>query len=130
MFASELMEAIRKEPEKYEGKRYEIPRGNCITGAGKPLNAVKVHNGKLLVDNDSGNYAFASSYCELEEIKQPVTWQEAIAAWVNGKAIYVCLEHGTKYSYAAENNKLSTSHGGIPLITKQEIKSGTWYIED
>lgn len=58
-----------------------------------------------------------------QEVKQPVTWQEALEAWANGKLIYVVNKAGDRvYSQGGE--------GGYMTLLPAEILHGTWYIED
>ena len=58
-----------------------------------------------------------------EEVKQPVTWQEAIQAWAeNGKTIRVEFENGNQKQFDSPH-KLNT-------ICPDDINLGTWYIED
>ena len=59
-----------------------------------------------------------------QEVKQPVTWQEAIEAWANGKKIKYENEHGC-LTYSG--NTLKDEIG--PLASYQ-LTTGTWYIED
>lgn len=122
MFAGELMENSRKNPKMYEGKRYEPVCGNVLDCNGKRINAVTIHDGELLVDGDSGNYAFASSYCKLKEIKQSVPLQKAIKAWLDGKTVYVEL-NGTRYSTFLSDDELIK-------LNRCLIKTGIWYIDD
>jgi len=61
-----------------------------------------------------------------QEVKQPVTWQEAIEAWTNGKTIR-CEDGGFDYLFSGGKSILTDSVG--PIDTYQ-ITKGTWYIED
>lgn len=64
-----------------------------------------------------------------EEIKQPVTWQEAFEAWTDYKGIY-CKVGDEIWNYHRNN-------GGVGLVATEdneavssnEIKYGKWYIE-
>lgn len=78
---------------------------------------------KFLIDVEEG----------YEEIKTPVTWQEALEAWAfKGKTIR-CTLNDLDYIYKHESN-----HSGDVLLIESygdpleldEIKFGTWYIED
>lgn len=55
-----------------------------------------------------------------QEVKQPVTWQEAFEAWLNGTPVYCILENGKKVEYDQNIN----------FIHAHSLKTGTWYIED
>ena len=61
-----------------------------------------------------------------EEVKQPVTWQEAIEAWVSGKTIK-CTIQGSDYVFDGHKPKL---RGQIDTIDRSQLRDGTWYIED
>lgn len=84
----------------------------------------------IYFDNDEGKrieYAI-NIYDKWKEVKEPVTWQEAIQAWVEGKTIYCILQDNQdsyKYIYSGtgfRNNKI--------CISRKEIVEGNWYIED
>ncbi len=66
-----------------------------------------------------------SKYVDWEEIKQPVSWQEAIAAWANGKTIR-CEYHDETRTYSKD---ISEDQNG-QMMNRLEIKNGTWHIED
>ena len=53
---------------------------------------------------------------------QPVTWQEAIQAWVEGKTVTVSTMFGIG------SREVKKSRGSS--ITEYEITKGTWYVED
>lgn len=67
---------------------------------------------------------------EWKEVKEPVTWQEAIEAWIDGKTIY-CLLNGEKFIY--ERSPLRKSLYDTEWkssISAAELMNGDWYIED
>ena len=53
---------------------------------------------------------------------QPVTWQEAIQAWVDGKTVTVLTLFGLG------SREVKKSRGSS--ITEYEITNGVWYVED
>ena len=53
---------------------------------------------------------------------QPVTWQEAIQAWVDGKTVTVSTMFGLG------SREVKKSRGSS--VTEYEITKGTWYVED
>ena len=53
---------------------------------------------------------------------QPVTWQEAIQAWVEGKTVTVLTLFGLG------SREVKKSRGSS--ITEYEITNGVWYVED
>ena len=57
-----------------------------------------------------------------DEVKQPVTWQEAIQAWVEGKTVTVLTLFGLG------SREVKKSRGSS--ITEYEITNGVWYVED
>ena len=57
-----------------------------------------------------------------EIVKQPVTWQEAIQAWADGKKVTVLTMFGLG------SREVKKSRGSS--ITEYEITNGTWYVED
>jgi hypothetical protein len=55
-------------------------------------------------------------------VPQPVTWQEAIQAWADGKVVYVENEAGGRvYRSGGEGEKMYLLHS--------EITKGAWYVE-
>ncbi len=53
---------------------------------------------------------------------QPVTWQEAILAWADGRTVTVLTPFGF------ESKEAKKSRGSS--VTEYEITKGTWYLED
>ena len=94
--------------------------------------------------NDSGTLKSKTYYLELgttgtsigkagkidfdgwEIVRQPVTWQEAIQAWADGKTIKTESSDGIR-TYKRTTNSLQSVLGGV---TKDEILNGKWYVED
>ena len=126
MYASELMEKIRKEPEKYEGKKY---KGYPIMHpGGKLYDELTVHDGVFVVEEDS-NWAFVSSHTELEEIPQPVTWQEALEANADGRKIQLDIKRIDGVTIHHVFDKTLKSQCGW-IATAEGIIKGKWYIID
>ena len=63
-----------------------------------------------------------------QEVKQPVPWQEAIKAWMNGKTIGVTQKDIEKRFYEGKDYLLRDQHGDS--VSEDEIAEGTWYIEE
>ena len=61
-----------------------------------------------------------------EEVKQPVTWQEAFQAWIDG--CYIRCEGGGRVS-KFKNGSLLLDNLECPP-SKWMMKNGTWYVED
>ncbi len=57
---------------------------------------------------------------------QPVTWQEAIQAWADGKTIKTQSDDGIR-TYRKTSKGLQSVLGGV---TKDELLNGNWYVED
>ena len=60
-----------------------------------------------------------------EIVKQPVTWQEAIQAWADGKTIK--CEHGQITFVYNHDDEFFGNHSGVH---KRLFTNGTWYVED
>ena len=71
--------------------------------------------------------AFISELRDWHEVKQPVTWQEAIEAWANGGKVK-CILHGKSFTY--DSSKWGNMYSGDGYLCGSEILNGTWYIED
>lgn len=99
--------------------------------------SVLYRNGKyFMIDTYSSNgekiefYAPAGAFnknfstdLDWQLVRQPVTWQEAIQAWVDGKV--VCVENkagGRVYRHGGEGEKMN--------LLQSEITTGIWYVED
>ena len=88
--------------------------------------------------NDSGTLKSKTYYLELgttgtsigkagtiffngwELVKQPVTWQEAIQAWADGKKV------SYKYSY---NEVMYEFQDSNRMLSIEKIKDAAWYVE-
>ncbi len=64
---------------------------------------------------------------EWEIIEEPVSWQEAIQAWLNGKDVY-CVSDDVKINISGENNVLEDVNH--LYLTKDDFKNGKWYINE
>ena len=82
-----------------------------------------VFNGARLIDQSHNGGAFNGNVAldlDWQLVRQPVTWEEAIKAWADGNNLKICF---------ADN--VYTVRGGEPMrIDKNDITSGTWYLED
>jgi hypothetical protein len=58
-----------------------------------------------------------------QPVRQPVTWQEAIQAWGEGRKIRIKNRRGGESFY-------SGGVGGLINVTHDELVHGTWYVED
>ena len=86
----------------------------------------EVFNGKRLIDQSRGSGAFNGNVAlnlDWQLVRQPVTWQEAIEAWADGKVVYVENKAGGRvYRCGGEGEKM--------YLLQSEVKNGTWYVED
>ena len=128
MKTSEVIEALERNPNK----RFEC---NLFSGFKALMSTrdgyfdLKIFNcyGELISQEKKGG-AFNENIRvnkDWQEVKQPVTWQEAIEAWVNGNTIS-CEFNGHKSIYS--QGYLGDQNTLAPI--KSEFKEGTWYIED
>ena len=87
------------------------------------------HNGSSLVWEDGSIAQLTKQFIEgnWEEVKQPVTWQEAIQAWVDGKEV-ICMLNRAALEYAPSNFGMENQYQ--TGISYREIKEGEWYINE
>ena len=89
--------------------------------------------------NDSGTLESKTYYLELgtngtsigkagkidfdgwEIVRQPVTWQEAIQAWADGKNI--------SYSYMGYDKRFDFEDSNA-MMSIEKVKNADWYVED
>lgn len=84
----------------------------------------EVFKGKKLIEQSLGGGAFndnAAMNLDWKLVKQPVTWQEAIEAWADGKTISYSYKDGDiRFPFEDSNTMLSV----------EKIKIAKWYVED
>lgn len=105
----EVLKALEENPEK----EFECVGMRLIRESGtyRFINVnTRERNFYMGVDND------------WQEIKKPVTWQEALEAWANGKPIKCECEFGIIYFKPPRQSSA--------CLTAKLITHGTWYIED
>ena len=87
-----------------------------------------IFNGKNIDDKPGGGFG-GNIYQEADwqEIKQPVTWQEAIEAWMNGEPIKCVLEESVS---VFDGEKINFRDSRSNAVDKVQLRNGTWYIED
>lgn len=127
MYASELMELARKEPEKYEGKRYRVLGLCCIGPERQHYSTVIVDSEGKLQGKGYDNWAYINSNTKLEEIPQSVPFAEAAAANEAGNTVE-CVESGYTHTYANGFDGLVDEHGNA--VTVREILHGEWFIKE
>lgn len=110
--------------EYSDAKRWEVSKKEA---------ALETNNGTTKEDlNNIINFLvqIADPYTTedlVDEVKKPVTWQEAILAWAEGKTIIV-ENTCDKRKYDGKKNFLIDEYGNP--MGSWEITNGTWYVED
>lgn len=128
--ACELMTETLKNPEKYEGKKYKVKFGACITYGGKDLEEVIATGGYLV--GGAASRVYVSETTELEEIKpgpKPVPFMEAVKAYRAGETIRCERESKFDMTTYCSGGDLTDREHHRP-INPDEILNGTWYIEE
>ena len=129
MYASELMELARKEPEKYEGKRYRVLGLCCIGPERQHYSTVIVDSEGKLQGKGYDNWAYINSNTTVEEIPpepKPVTFMEAAEANENGKTVE-CKIYGCFNVYRPHMTAGMIDQSGR-AVSANEILHGKWYI--
>ena len=88
----------------------------------------EVFNGTRLIDQSCNGGAFNGNVAldlDWQLVRQPVTWQEAIQAWMEGNRVTV------EYELFGGIVK----HGNSPFgenisVNRNELIQGTWYVEE
>ena len=115
---------VMKKLDENPNKRFKHALGSIIGFADNVLQWLEkdgeIIEPFLVRDRRSGTGICHNTGDDWQEVKQPVTWQEAIQAWGAGKIVSVEVG-GCKYLFSdARNHEL----------TGRMIQFGTWYVED
>ena len=89
----------------------------------------EVFDGERLIDQSLNGGAFngnVSMDLDWQPVPQPVTWQEAFQAWIDG--CYIRCEGGGRVS-EFKNGSLLLDNLECPP-SKWMMKNGKWYVED
>jgi len=133
MYASELMELARKNPEAYEGKRYTVT-DTLIDRHSREYETAIVRSGALRGEGENELFAHINSITRLEEIPpepKPVPFMEAVEAYSEGKTIEV--QHGvirrtyTPKRIGGDVQNILRDQNGL-CIGPEEILNGKWFI--
>lgn len=127
MFASELMELARKEPQKYEGKRYKVSEGSAMYNCATHLRYTEceIKGGRL----QSGAFPMMTfSDTELEEIPRPVPFLEAAKAYDEGTDIMCKHDIFGEHTYHNTGSCGMKDQNGYP-VSAGEILHGEWTIK-
>ena len=82
------------------------------------------NGGVVIKEGDARKLVYLHDW---QEVRQPVTWQEAIEAWAKGGKVK-CILHGKSFTY--DRSKWGNMYSGDGYLCDSEILNGTWYIED
>ena len=128
----EAMKALCENPNKvFEAQMNEVWKARMTVekGLGGYYN-FQVFYGKRLIDQSLGGGAFNGNVAlglDWQLVKQPVTWQEAIEAWADGGNI----------KWVSPDSKLVRVYNQPHLndnqriaMRKNQVTTGTWYVED
>ena len=69
-----------------------------------------------------------NAFADWEEVKEPVTWQEAIQAWVEEHKTIRCVINDKIFVYQGGCISLRDNENRLPL-TRREFLDGEWYID-
>lgn len=131
MKTSEMIAMLEENP------KLKFTRSKCAFGYGGSLHLKK---GKLCGENES-DYPFVldennKPMDDWELVREPVTWQEAIQAWLDGKDIEIAECAGCSafpncilQEKFTVNIGTDNSHAGFS-ICRQQFKTAKWYIND
>ena len=126
----EVIKELTEDPKKkFEAKLLEskdcIVRMRVVTGFSRYFK-FEVFDGKRLIDQSLNGGAFNGNVAldlDWQLVRQPVTWQEAIQAWADGKVVYVKNKAGGRvFRHGGE--------GETMYLLQSEIATGIWYVED
>jgi len=129
ILACKLMTEAHENPQKYEGKQYEVVDGSPLYSAGCDFTECKVHSGRLEALNNAGTFAVYSDTV-LSEIPRPVPFMNATKIFISGKTV-ICesKEFGKrKYTKKTKGARFE-EEDGIP-VSAYEILYGKWYVEE
>ena len=127
----EVVKELKEDPKKkfeakLESKDWTV-RMSVDTGFSRYFK-FEVFNGARLIDQSCNGGAFNGNVAldlDWQLVRQPVTWQEAIQAWADGKTIK--CEHGQITFVYNHDDEFFGNHSGVH---KRLFTKGTWYVED
>jgi hypothetical protein len=130
MYASELQELARKNPEKYNGKEYKIIDGIIMNYTGKKFERIFINEyGELT--NLFSEQLFFSFDTQIEEVKQKVSFFEAIS---NPKNLIASADINDGVWDRFNNVNYTLQGLGILIETYsfkkyEQLINGKWYIK-
>ena len=115
---------VMKKLDENPNKRFKHALGSIIGFADNVLQWLEkdgeIIEPFLVRDRRSGTGICHNTGDDWQEVKQPVTWQEAIQAWADGKRVTLKLDR-CEYAFCGFSDQANT---------RRAINSGTWYVED
>lgn len=135
----EIMQEIQNKGEEMVGKKYKIVKSNYngISNIRKgEIAVIRRFMDFLALTTESGGRIIAlTGFEEWEEVREPVTWQEAFQAWIDGKNFRIEYEgkiysQSTNFKLGIQSIKVFTGMGWEDGIDKAILKKGKFYIED
>jgi hypothetical protein len=140
IYASELMELARKEPQKYGNKKYTV-KGWAVTSDGKEVDRLTIIGlGSFVTGVFDDKWVFIRSDTQVEEIKpepKPVSFMEAVKAAIEGKKPTIVLR-GSKYTLFAEKGMYDDIGYWLKVVNEYSEKvdistgmiDGMWTVEE
>ena len=116
---------VMKKLDENPNKRFKHELGSIIGFADNVLQWLE-KDGEIIEpfcirDRRSGTGICHNTGDDWQEVKQPVTWQEAIQAWADGKKV------SYKYSY---NEMMHVFQDSNRMLSIEKIEDAVWYVED
>lgn len=133
LYASELMELVRKSPKEYEGKRYRVVASAVKCPQGKEYEIVSFNRSGQMIIPELDNWAYINHFTQLEPIEptpEPVPFMEAVKnLQLNGKPIFSETPDGMIREYPLHNSGcLRNKYGNS--VSLYELTDGKWYLSD
>jgi len=121
---SEMIAELEKNP-KLRFKEVEGEFGETLYCEVSEYGYIRLTTSDNESQDFSGNIMPSAKWTR---VRTPVTWQEAIQAWTDGKTITCHILRDKPYKYPGTNCQLIADNGHG--ITSSEINIGIWYIEE
>jgi hypothetical protein len=116
------MNTIEMMKKLYESPKLKAKSHNCTRSDDILIN----RNGALLWYNKHSNYLFeccsVNMSAEWKIIQEPVSWQEAIQGWIDGKTVKIENEDGSYYCFLKQDTFL--------CMNNTDFTNYNWYICD
>ena len=116
---------VMKKLDENPNKRFKHELGSIIGFADNVLQWLEkdgeIIEPFLVRDRRSGTGICHNTGDDWQEVKQPVTWQEAIQAWADGKNI--------SYSYMGYDKRFDFEDSNA-MMSIEKVKNADWYVED